>query len=88
MKTFAIAFGAAFFSSVAFASAATVKNLDGESHTLVVSEGGSQSEVSVGAGETIDICPDGCFITLPNGDRQVLTGTDTLEIEGGVGRIF
>lgn len=72
----------------AVASAATVVNLDDETHTLIVSEGGSQAEVTIGAGETIEICPQGCFVTMPNGDREVLTGSEKLEIESSRGRIF
>lgn len=72
----------------AIASAATVTNLDDTDHVLIVSEGGSQVELNIGAGETIEICPDGCFVTLPNGDREVLTGTETLQIEASRGKIF
>lgn len=72
----------------AMASAATVTNHDDVEHTLIVSEGGEQVEVSVGPGETIEICPTGCFVTLPNGDREVLTGSETLEIEASRGRVF
>lgn len=70
------------------ASAATVTNLDDTTHVLMVSEGGNQVELSIGPGETIEICPDGCFVTLPNGDREVLTGSETLQIEASRGKIF
>ncbi|HRP77988.1 MAG TPA: hypothetical protein PL183_02680 [Aquamicrobium sp.] len=70
------------------AFAATVINLDDTAHTLVVTEGGSQLDVPVGAGETVEICPSGCFVTLPNGDRAALTGTERLEIKDGRGRVF
>jgi hypothetical protein len=70
------------------AVAATVTNLDDTPHTLTVTEGGAQLQVPIGAGETVEICPQGCFVTLPDGDRAVLTGADRLEIEGGRGRIF
>ena len=70
------------------ASAATVINRDDVAHTLIVSEGGNQVELSIGPGETIEICPEGCFVTLPNGDREVLTGTERLEIEASRGHIF
>jgi hypothetical protein len=63
------------------AVAATVTNSDDTEHTLVVTEGGNQTSVTIGAGETIEICPAGCFVTMPNGDREVLTGTETLHIE-------
>ena len=72
----------------ATAAAATVTNLDDETHTLIVSEGGTQTEIVIGAGESIEICPQGCFVTMPNGDREVLTGAEKLEIEKSRGRIF
>lgn len=70
------------------AFAATVTNLDDTDHVLTISEGGNQVELNIGAGETIEICPSGCFVTLPNGDREVLTGTETLQIEASRGKIF
>ena len=76
------------FSAPAIASAASVTNSDDVAHTLVVTEGGSQVEVSIGPGETIEICPNGCFVTMPNGDREVLTGTESLSIEASRGKIF
>ena len=72
----------------AIASAATVTNLDDVAHTLVVTEGGQQIEITIAAGETLELCPQGCFIVMPNGDREVLTGTERLEIEASRGRIF
>lgn len=68
-------------------SAASVVNRDAETRTLIVTEGGVQSEVVVPAGQTADICPNGCFVTLPNGDRQALTGAEVIEITGGQARI-
>ncbi|MFI0846605.1 hypothetical protein [Mesorhizobium sp. IMUNJ 23232] len=69
------------------AHAASAVNLDQEPRTLIVTEGGSKSELSLAAGETVEFCSGGCFVTMPNGDRQALTGTETVEISGGVGRI-
>ena len=70
-----------------FAQAASVTNLDSEPRTLIVTEGGSQNELALGAGETVDFCAGGCFVTMPNGDREALTGSETVEIKGGVARI-
>ena len=70
------------------AIAATVTNRDDTVQTLIVTEGGQQVELSIGPGESIEICPSGCFVTMPNGDREVLTGTERLEIEASRGRIF
>jgi hypothetical protein len=68
--------------------AATVTNRDAVAYTLVVTEGGQQLEIEISAGDTIEICPTGCFVVMPNGDREVLTGPERLEIESGRGKIF
>ncbi|MEP9371598.1 hypothetical protein [Mesorhizobium sp. KR1-2] len=72
-------------SSAAFGASAV--NKDAEPRSLMVTEGGSKSELAIGAGETVDFCYNGCFVTLPNGDREALTGNETIEILGGVARI-
>ncbi|MHA6642023.1 hypothetical protein [Mesorhizobium sp. A623] len=77
----------ALLSSVACANAASAVNNDTETHTLVVTEGGSRSELALAGGETVDFCPKGCFVTLPNGDLTPLTGSETVEISGGVAHI-
>lgn len=69
------------------ALAASAVNMDAEPRTLIVTEGGSRSELTVAAGETVDFCAGGCFVTLPNGDLEALTGAETIEISGGVARI-
>jgi hypothetical protein len=69
------------------ALAASAVNLDSEPRVIIVTEGGTKQEIAVGAGETIEFCSDGCFVTMPNGDREALTGGETLEISGGVGKI-
>ncbi|MFZ1681435.1 MAG: hypothetical protein WAT70_10485 [Rhizobiaceae bacterium] len=86
MKKFLIALaGTLAFGGVA--QAATVINKDAEPRTLVVTEGSNKSELTVSGGETLDFCPTGCFVTLPNGDREALTGSETVEISGGKARI-
>ena len=69
------------------AHAASAVNLDSEPRTLIVTEGGSKSELALGPGETVEFCPSGCFVTLPNGDLEALTGTETVEISGGVAKV-
>lgn len=71
----------------AAAQAASAVNLDSEPRTLIVTEGGSKAELAIGAGETVDFCASGCFVTLPNGDIEALSGSETVEISGGVARI-
>ena len=86
MLKFSLA-AAAIFAVSGHSFAASAVNLDSEPRTILVTEGGNQSEIAIGAGETIDFCPGGCFVTMPNGDREALTGSETVEISGGVGRI-
>ena len=69
------------------ALAATVVNRDAEARTLIVTEGSDKSELTIGAGESVDFCPGGCFVTMPNGDREALTGGETIEISGGAAKI-
>lgn len=65
------------------ADAATIINADGTTYMLMLTEGGQQTEVGIGAGESKQVCADGCFLTFPNGDREALSGTETIEIKDG-----
>lgn len=65
------------------AIAASVTNNDSEPRVLIVTEGGSKSEMSLAAGETVNFCSGGCFVTMPNGDHEALTGSETIEITNG-----
>jgi opacity protein-like surface antigen len=78
---------AAFLACAGSAQAASAVNRDSETRTIIVTEGGNKSELTLGAGETVDFCPNGCFVTLPNGDLEALTGSETIEISGGVAKI-
>ncbi len=73
------------FGNTAFGASAV--NKDAEPRTLVVTEDGNKMELALASGETVEFCSGGCFVTMPNGDREALTGTETIEISGGVGRI-
>ena len=48
---------------------------------------GHHAEIAIGAGDTVQFCPNGCFVTMPNGDREALNGSETIEISGGIGKI-
>lgn len=85
MKSFLIAFSVLATGGNALAASAV--NMDNEPRTLVVTEGGSKQELALGPGETVEFCSGGCFVTLPNGDREALTGSETIEISGGVAKI-
>lgn len=82
MKTFVSTFVFAVVTALP-AWSATVTNKDGEAAVLVVVEGESRMEVAIGAGGTESICPSGCFITTPSGDRIGLQGDETIEIVNG-----
>jgi hypothetical protein len=86
MKKSVIAIAALFLGGNAAFGASAV-NLDSEPRTLIVTEGGNKTELALGGGETVEFCTGGCFVTMPNGDRQALTGSETIEISGGVARI-
>ncbi len=65
------------------AHAANIVNLDQQAHSLQITENGVQSDIGIQPGETVSACNSGCFITLPSGDRETLTGGETVEIVGG-----
>jgi hypothetical protein len=77
----------AMLAMTSIASAASVVNRDPDAQTLMVTEGADKAELTVGPGETIEFCSGGCFVTMPNGDRQALTGSETVEISGGAAKI-
>ena len=81
MKKLVLTVAAVCFCLPAFA--ASVTNKDDVARTLVITEDGNQSELVLDPGETQPICSGGCFITMPNGDREALSGTETIEISGG-----
>ncbi|MEK1929603.1 MAG: hypothetical protein AAAC47_07405 [Pararhizobium sp.] len=82
MKTFVSVFVLTVITALP-AWSATVTNKDGEAAVLVVVEGESRMEVAVSAGGTESICPSGCFVTTPSGDRIGLQGDETIEIVNG-----
>lgn len=68
-------------------NAASAVNLDPEPVTIVVTEGGDRTELTIAPGETVEFCPNACFVTMPNGDREALTGSEAIEISGGIAKI-
>ncbi len=86
MKKFSVALVSVLLMTGA-ASAASIVNRDADAQTVVVTEGSDKTELTVAPGESVDFCASGCFVTMPNGDRQALTGSETVEISGGAGTI-
>ncbi|MBR7651255.1 hypothetical protein HED50_05145 [Ochrobactrum oryzae] len=72
-----------FSASVGGALAAQISNNDSGPQTIVVTEGASKREMIVAPGETVEFCASGCFVTFPNGDREALTGDETITLSGG-----
>ncbi|PWV99024.1 hypothetical protein DFR52_104315 [Hoeflea marina] len=68
---------------VSSALSATVINKDAQAQVLVVTEDGNTVNVAVDAGGQIEFCPNGCFVTMPSGDRETLSGSETIEIVNG-----
>lgn len=62
------------------ASAANVTNKDSESRVLIVTEGSATVELVIEAGATVNFCPAGCFVTMPSGDREALSGNESINI--------
>ncbi|WP_036241807.1 hypothetical protein [Mesorhizobium sp. STM 4661] len=67
--------------------ATSVVNKDTEVRILIVTERGDKVQLALHAGETVEFCVNGCFVNWPNGDLEALTGSETIEISGGVARI-
>ena len=82
MKSVVYAIAALALSS-GLVHAATITNKDGAAIMVTVTEGGQQSEVGIGPGQSVNVCAGGCFVTMPNGDRETLSGGETVEISGG-----
>ncbi|NKN36315.1 hypothetical protein HFC70_08080 [Agrobacterium sp. a22-2] len=69
------------------ALAASITNAGEGTVTLTVVEKGTKVNVAIDAGATETMCPAGCFVTLPNGDRIGLVGNETVEIKNGAALI-
>lgn len=69
------------------AFAASVSNTGSSPVVLTVVEDGNRTEVAIDAGASETICPSGCFLTLPNGDRIGLEGGEIVEIKDGAATI-
>lgn len=71
----------------AAASAATLINAGSEPVVVQVSEASGRMDVSLDPGAQEEVCPSGCFLTLPSGDRVGLAGGETVEIKDGTAHI-
>ncbi|UXM94348.1 hypothetical protein N5853_09530 [Bartonella sp. HY329] len=62
--------------------AATVQNSGDKAAIIIVAEGAARRDYSVDPQKQISFCLKGCFITLANGDRYALNGSEAIEISG------
>lgn len=85
MKKFLV-MTAALIALTSQGNAASIVNNDAEARTVVVTEGGSQQELSLSGGESAEFCASGCFVSLA-GERETLLGTEQVEISDGKMRI-
>ena len=65
------------------ASAASITNTDSQQQVLIVTEAGDKIEMVVEAGATVNFCPTGCFVTMPSGDRETFSGSESIDIVNG-----
>ena len=68
-------------SNLAFSMSIT--NQDGEARKVVITENGVRSEHDIAAGDTAQICDQGCFITFPDGTLTAYKGGENIVIRNG-----
>lgn len=81
--SFALAINFIVVSIFSFGSAAaTIQNSGDKAAIIIVAEGATRRDYSVDPQKQISFCLKGCFITLANGDRYALNGSEVIEISG------
>lgn len=83
MKSMLFGMVASLLLSAGSPMAATLINAGSEPVVVQVSEASGRVDVSLDPGAQEDVCPSGCFLTLPSGDRIGLAGGETVELENG-----
>jgi len=69
------------------ALAITVKNVDKDARTVIVTERGVRTEQIIVGGGQVSFCAAGCFVRFPNGQMQVFRGDEVITIQNGLGRL-
>jgi len=82
MNKVLISIGLLLMSAVAV-QAASVMNSDAEPLVLMVTEDGTPRDVTINAGASVTLCPNGCFIKPPKDDKITLSGNEEIEIING-----
>ncbi|WP_332066240.1 hypothetical protein [Bartonella sp. CB189] len=63
--------------------AATIKNADLKTQSLIIAEGSTRSNISLNTNQVMTVCIKGCFITFPNKDHFAIKAADSIEINDG-----
>jgi len=84
-KTVAMATAAALaLTMIVPADAITITNQDAADYELEIEDAaGETSSAMIAAGESLEICEDGCTISLENGERESFAGDETVELRDG-----
>ncbi len=77
----------AAFTTFDHAVAATLTNSGSSAVVVQVADSSGRYDVSLEPGASEDVCPSGCFVTLPNGDRIGLGGQETVDIHDGAASV-
>lgn len=82
-KTSLLAFSGVYFSLLpTTAMSVTLENSGDKATVIIVAEGAGRRDYAVDTKKSITFCLKGCFITLANGERYALNGTEVIEISG------
>lgn len=77
----------AAFTGFDIAAAATLTNSGADAIVVQITDENGRYDLSLDAGASEDVCPAGCFLTLPNGDRIGLGGQEKVNISGGAASV-
>ena len=69
--------------SISSVSAATLTNGDEQEYTLDMYVGEAESRVTIAAGETIELCPEGCILVLADDELELPIGDELVTITEG-----
>ena len=65
------------------AFAITLTNQDGQTRQIRITENGARSARDISAGETVQLCEKGCFVTFPDGTLTAYKGNEKIVIRDG-----
>jgi hypothetical protein len=69
------------------AFAADIANGDAVEQTITIIEAGRFLARKLDPGEHVDVCPNGCIVSFPDGSQMALSGMETIVIRDGAGHL-